>query len=446
MESSENKTPETRGMHVVEMRVAELKPYERNPRRNDKAVEAVAESIRKFGFLVPLVVGGNGEIAAGHTRYKAALRLGMASVPCVMAENLTPAQLRAFRIADNKVAELAEWDDGLLAEELLALPDFGWEGLGFTGDELAGLLSGADGGSGQTDEDAVPEPPERPVSRLGARYRMGSHILMCGDSTRAEDISRLMGGAVADLVVTDPPYNVDYKGGTKDCLKIRNDSMEDDAFREFLTAAFKAADSALKPGGAFYIWHANSEAYNFHAACRATGWKVREVLVWVKNSIVLGRQDYQWKHEPCIYGWKAGAPHYFIDRRDLATVMEDRADVEKLKVGELRDLVRRLMEERDAFSTVIRENKPLRSEEHPTMKPVSVFAANIRNSSRAGETVLDPFGGSGTTAIACEQLRRSARIMELDQHYCDVIRRRWAEFVAGDGCDWEAMTPEIEEG
>ena len=228
-----------------------------------------------------------------------------------------------------------------------------------------------------------------------------------------------------DLYLTDPPYNVDYTGGTKDCLKIMNDKMEDSAFRQFLSDSFSSANEVLKKGAAFYIWHADSEGLNFRRAVNDTGWLLKQNLVWVKNSIVLGRQDYQWRHEPCLYGWKDGAPHYFIDDRSQATVIEDAAvDYRKLKKDELLRLVLKLTDV-SIPNTIIYEDKPTRSELHPTMKPVKLMARLIRNSSRQGERVLDTFGGSGTTLIACEQLNRKCYMMELDPHYCDVIIARW---------------------
>lgn len=257
--------------------------------------------------------------------------------------------------------------------------------------------AGADGGTeGQTDPDAVPEAQEEPVSRLGDVWLLGRHRLMCGDSTDAGSVALLMNGSNADLLLTDPPYNVSYEGGTKDRLTILNDSMDDEKFRSFLADAFKAADTVMKNGAAFYIWHADSEGYNFRGAVRDTGWMVRQCLIWVKNSMVLGRQDYQWKHEPCLYGWKDGAAHLWTSDRRQTTVLEF--------------------------------NKPNRNGEHPTMKPVELFEYQMLNSTNREAVVLDLFGGSGTTMIAAEKNGRSARLMELDPRYCDVIVRRWQDF------------------
>ena len=247
------------------------------------------------------------------------------------------------------------------------------------------------------------------------------------------------GGCKADLLLTDPPYNVDYTGKTKDALKIQNDSMDDQTFRAFLTDAMNAATPVMKPGAAFYIWHASSEGFNFHAACRAAGLHVRQTLVWVKNTMVLGRQDYHWKHEPCLYGWKDGAAHYFTPDRRQTTVVEDQLDFTKMKKDQLVELLKELYSEQTPTS-VMHEDKPLVSDMHPTMKPIKLMARCIKNSTRTGDVVLDLFGGSGSTMIAAEQLGRKCYMVELDPFYCDVIIDRWEKFtgkVAVLACDDE---------
>lgn len=393
-------------MQIQEMKLTAIKPYENNPRKNDPAVEAVAASIKEFGWQQPIVVDRDMVIIAGHTRYKAAKKLKLKVVPVLVAEGLSDEQVKAYRLADNKSGELATWDEAALLEELAQICDIDMTAFGFS--ELEAGLE-----EGETDEDDAPEIEEDAIidSMPGFVYECGKHRVMCGDSTKAEDVARLMAGETADLIVTDPPYNVAYEGKTKDALKIENDSMDDASFRAFLIDAFNAGNESLKPGGAFYIWHADSEGFNFRTACREVGWKVRQCLVWAKNTFVMGRQDYQWKHETCLCGWKDGAGHYFI---------EDRTK-----------------------DTLLRVDKPLRSAEHPTMKPVALIQQQVVNSSRIGEVVLDLFGGSGTTMIACENTGRVARLMELDPKYCDVIRRRWAEYTHGEGCDWAALTPAL---
>ena len=401
-------------MNIKELSISQLHEYDNNPRNNDGAVDAVAASIREFGFKVPVIVDGDNVIVAGHTRVKAARKLGMSAVPCIIADDLTPEQIKAFRLADNKVGELAGWEIEKLGKELseidMDMSVFGFDAVEF--EEFSEVC-----------EDEIPDVDEQgdPITKLGDIWQLGRHRLMCGDSTSVESVAVLMDGALADMILTDPPYNVAYEGGTKDKLTIMNDNMDDESFRAFLQDAFCAGDSALKKGGAFYIWHADSEGFNFRYACKAVGWEVMQCLIWNKNALVLGRQDYQWKHEPCLYGWKSGASHYFVKNRKLTTVLNDGVDIDVMTSDELRELIREITEP----SSVINENKPTRNGEHPTMKPVGLLSRQIRNSSRIGEKVLDLFGGSGSTLVACEQLDRVCYMMELDPKYCDVVVKRW---------------------
>lgn len=375
-------------MQIKEIEISSLIEYDNNPRNNDGAVDAVAESIKQFGFKVPIVIDRDNVIVAGHTRLKAARKIGLEKVPCIVADDLTPEQIKAYRLADNKTAELAEWDFSALEIELAELEnDFDMSAFGFDISDFEDIH--------EITEDEVPEVDEEnePICKTGDIWNLGKHRLMCGDSTNVSDVEKLMNGDKADLLLTDPPYNVAYEGGTKEKLKIENDDMSDEEFQEFLISAFENSNIVMKDGASFYIWHSDSEGFNFRSACKNTGWKIRQCLIWVKNSIVLGRQDYQWKHEPCLYGWKDGAAHYFVDDRTQSTVWEF--------------------------------NKPFRNIEHPTMKPVDLIARAINNSSRSDNIVLDIFGGSGTTLIACEQLNRKCYMMELDPKYCDVIIKRW---------------------
>lgn len=412
-------------MKVREVPTVDVKPYPGNPRNNDDAVAAVAESLREFGWRQPIVVDADMTVVAGHTRLKAAQRLGMETVPVTVASDLTPEQVAAYRLADNKVAELATWDMEALALELDGLAGFDMERFGFDlGEALgAGQVEGIDG----VLED---EPPEDAPSRVlrGQIWRLGDHVLMCGDSTDVADVAALMAaaGGAADMLLTDPPYNVAVVGSTKDALTIENDSWEDEGrFQEFLSKAFAAAAENMRPGAAAYIWLASTHMPAFASAMVGAGLLWKQVLCWVKNTFVLGRQDYQWRHEPCLYGWKPGAPHHFFDSRSESTVIEDaRPDPRKMTKADLVELASSLLEERSA-STVLEFDKPARSAEHPTMKPVKLFAYLMRNSSRPGELVLDPFGGSGTTLVAAEQLGRRCATMELDERYASVIVERW---------------------
>jgi site-specific DNA-methyltransferase (adenine-specific) len=285
----------------------------------------------------------------------------------------------------------------MLKAELLTLQEEGFNTdlTGFSDDELNALLT-VETVEGETDPDEVPEPPVEPITKLGDIWILGNHRLMCGDSTSIDSVNRLMGGEHANLLLTDPPYNVAYEGKTEDALTIQNDSMGNESFAQFLRDAYSTADTVMKEGAVFYIWHAPSEVYNFSKAVFEVGWKLRQCLIWNKNALILGRQDYHWKHEPCLYGWKEGAAHYWGSDRTQTTVLDF--------------------------------NKPRRNGEHPTMKPVELFEYQIKNSSKPLDVVLDLFGGSGTTAIACEKTGRKARLMELDPKYCDVIVKRWEDF------------------
>ena len=418
---------------ITEKRIEELQPYERNPRKNDAAIEAVAASIKEFGFKVPIVIDRDGVIVAGHTRIKAAKLLGLASVPCIIADDLTEEQIRAFRLADNKTAELADWDEDLLKEELEALANVDMTAFGFPEIETDPEEI--------TEDEFEEEPPEAARSKQGEIYQLGRHRLMIGDSTNPADVALLMNGEQAALCVTDPPYNVDYdeKEGDLLCIRkckrytdgelrgIHNDKMKDADFFEFLAAAFTNMKDALRPGGAFYIWHSAAEATNFIGACEAAGLQIRQHLVWVKNMMVIGRSDYHYKHEPCLYGWKDGAAHYFVDDRTQNTILQDDGpDFAKMKRDEAIELLRKLYDQ--IPQSVIRESNSGKRDLHPTMKPVNLFGRLIKNSSRQGETVLDLFGGSGTAIIAAEQLNRSAYVMEYDPKYADVIIKRFEEF------------------
>ncbi len=407
--------------------VGEVRPYPGNPRRNEAAVDAVAASIREFGWRQPIVVDADGTIVCGHTRYKAAQALGEERVPVTVAADLTPEQVAAYRLADNKVGELAEWDEGLLALELDGLQGFDMGRFGFDLGDMG--LMGDEPDLDSVVEDEAPSPDEV-VCRCkpGEVWVLGDHRVMCGSATSAEDMGRLGGGALSRLLLTDPPYNVSYQGATADALTIENDSWGSDAeFVGFLRDAFSNAMALMEPGAAFYIWHADTQRANFQRACAEAGMSVRQCLIWNKGSLVLGRQDYQWKHEPCLYGWKEGAAHYFTDSRRETTVVEDSPDLDSMKKDELLRWAKAVLSERRAC-TVIDCEKPARNGEHPTMKPVRLMAYLVGNSTRPGDTVLDCFAGSGSTLVACEQMGRRCLAMELDPRYCDVILTRWEAF------------------
>ena len=381
-------------MNIVMKKTSELIEYENNPRNNEAAIDAVAKSIEEFGFKVPIVITKENVIIAGHTRLKASLKLGLATVPCIVADDLTEGQIKAFRLADNKTAELASWDFTKLESELesieMDMSVFGFEDLESKVPDNA------------TDDDFDPseELTETPYTKKDDIYLLGNHRVMCGDATIKESVDKLIQDEKVDLTFTDPPYNVDYEGTAG---KIMNDKMEDNTFYLFLLQAFKNMFDHTKPGGAIYVCHADTEGINFRTAFKNAGFKLAECLVWVKNALVLGRQDYHWRHEPILYGWREGAAHYFIDDRTQDTIWE--------------------------------YNKPKRNEEHPTMKPLELCGRAIANSSRVGEIVLDLFGGSGSTLISSDQLQRKARLMELDERFVDVIVKRYIKYKgSSDDC------------
>lgn len=424
-------------MEIKELKLTQIKPYEKNPRRNDEAVKYVAKSIQEFGFKVPIVIDKDGVIVCGHTRYKAAKKLKLETVPCIQADDLTEEQIKAFRLADNRVGEIAEWDISLLGEELDELVDFDMEQFGFE-DILADMEEESEIEEDDFDIDEEYREDEPPIAQYGEIYQLGNHRLMCGDSTKAEDVEKLMNGNQADLVITDPPYNVDYsskneilnKAGKGNCIQrdIENDNKSSEEFADFLSAAFSNMKDALKPGGAFYIWYANMKHREFETGLCNAGMLHRQVLIWVKNIFVLGMADYQWKHEPCLYGWKEGAAHYFVDDRTNTTVIEDnRQDFKKMKKQDLVKLLEDIYSDKVSTS-IIHENKPAISDLHPTMKPIKLFGRLIKNSSKQKENVLDLFGGSGTTIMACEQLNRNAFVMEYDPKYVDAIIKRWENY------------------
>ncbi len=367
-------------------------------------------------------------IIGGNMRYRALKELGYKEAICkVIPQGATAEQLRAVAIKDNN--NFGDWDFDALANL--------WDK-----DELDRWGIDLPPMDGDVKEDEAEEDNFNPASVTGKAkskegdiFKLGRHRLICGDSMDAQVLQILMGDQKADLLLTDPPYNVDYSSknealnaADKGCRvqrDIANDSMDAQVFKEFLCKAFTNANTYLKPGGAFYIWHAGTEGLNFKLAVQQTGWELKQILIWVKNNIVLGRQDYQWKHEPCLYGWKPGASHYFVARRDLTTITEDEAlDLNALTKQELKDLLTKIL---DLPTTDIHEDKPMRSADHPTMKPLKLLGRQIKNSTRPGEVVLDLFGGSGSTMMAAEQLGRSCYMVELDPVYIDVICKRYEE-------------------
>ena len=375
------------------MNIDEIIPYENNPRKNDDAVEAVANSIKNFGFKSPIVVDANKVIVNGHTRLKASKLLGLTMVPVIIASDLTEEQCRALRLADNKTAEIASWDKKLLMQELESID---WEGLEMDMTDF-GFDNIFDSKPQEVTHDDFEEGqyiPATPYSMQGDVYLLGRHRIMCGDSTNPEMVKTLLNGNKADMIFTDPPYNVNYEGS--DGQSIQNDNMGNEEFYNFLLAVYKNMFDSIKEGGSIYVCHADSEGLNFRKAFIDAGFKLAQCLIWVKNSFTMGRQDYQWQHEPILYGWKPGAGHYFVDDRSLSTVWF--------------------------------YDKPKHNDLHPTMKPLELVGQGINNGSLLGQLVLDLFGGSGSTLIACEQAGRINYSMELDEKYADVIVKRFIKY------------------
>ncbi len=381
---------------------AKLVPYARNARtHSDAQVAQIAASIAEFGFTNPILAGSDGVIVAGHGRLAAAQKLGLDAVPVVVLDHLTSTQRRALVIADNRIAENAAWDEELLRVELEGLQDEGFDLdlTGFDADALAELLVGDEpDNEGQTDDDAVPEVSETPVSRPGDVWQLGPHRLLCGDATVAASYAALLDGETVDMVFTDPPYNVNYANSAKDKLRgkdraILNDNLGD-GFYDFLLAALTPMVAHCR--GAIYVAMSSSELDTLQSAFRAAGGKWSTFIIWAKNTFTLGRADYQRQYEPILYGWPEGGERHWCGDRD-------QGDVWQIK-------------------------KPQKNDLHPTMKPVELVERALRNSSRRGNVVLDPFGGSGTTLIAADKSGRIARLIELDPKYADVIVRRWQDW------------------
>ena len=384
--------------------INDLKSDHKNARkRTNQSATLIEESLKRFGAARSIVIDEENRILAGNGTIEGAKAAGIQNLRVIETDGteiiavkrtgLSEHEKVGLALADNRTSDLSSWDAEMLHQLSQEQDITPW----FEAEDLAEIIGEVEKLPAEelNEPDDVPEVDEAvTIIDPGDIWILSDHRLLCGDSTDISAMERLLGGAQADLWITDPPYNVNYEGGTG--LKIENDNMADADFRQFLVDAYTAANAVLRPGAAFYIWHADLEGYNFRGAAFDTGWKVRQCLVWVKSSLVMGRQDYQWKHEPCLYGWTEGAAHTWNSDRKQTTVLEF--------------------------------DKPHKNGEHPTMKPVELFQYQIENSTKPGQIALDSFGGSGTTVIACERTNRKARLMELDPKYCDVIVKRWSDF------------------
>lgn len=374
-------------MKVQDVSIDKIKPYKNNPRDNEAGIDAVANSIKQFKWQQPIVVDKDNVIIVGHTRYLAAKKLGLKEVPVKVATGLTPEQVKAYRLADNKTGELTSWDDELLSGELNDILDIDMSDFGFD-------LALPEDKEEVVEDDFEEEVPKEPKSKLGQIYQLGRHCLMCGDSTKPEDVKKLVGGVKCDLLLTDPPYGIDYQGRTESKMKIKNDSLDDDSFIAFLTNMLEAAKQVLKQGASIYMWYSQVRSLAFYAALKKAGISPKQQLVWVKSNITMGK-PYRNKYEPCVFATLSKDYCWYSD---------------------------------NSQSTVMNFDNPKKNKLHPTMKPVALFDYQIKNSTKSGDAVLDLFGGSGTTIMACEQNGRNACVMEYDPKYVDVIIKRWEDF------------------
>ena len=425
----------------------ELVAADYNPRKaltpEDSEYQKIKRSIEEFGYVDPIIINEDGTIIGGHQRCTVLKDLGYEEVDVVVV-SLDKQREKALNIALNKIT--GEWDELKLKDLLLDLDlgDYDISLTGFEQEDLAELVDNLAVEPEAMDDDfdgeAVLEDIVEPKTRLGDVWKLGRHRLMCGDSTSQEDVATLMKGEMADLIITDPPYNVNYgdkadmldtylQKGHRNNSRIKNDNMDNESFYSFMLQIYQSAYEFMREGAAIYVFHAESTGHIFRQAFLDAGLKLAQCLIWEKNAFVLGRQDYQWRHEPCLYGWKEGAAHYFInDRTQDTVILEDDVDFESMKKADLIAYIEDMHRKYKDQTSVIYENKPTRNDIHPTMKPVTLIGRLMSNSSKSGWNVLDLFGGSGSTLMAAEQLGRTAFLMELDEKFCDVIVKRWEEY------------------
>lgn len=425
----------------------ELVAADYNPRKaltpEDSEYQKIKRSIEEFGYVDPIIINEDGTIIGGHQRCTVLKDLGYEEVDVVVV-SLDKQREKALNIALNKIT--GEWDELKLKDLLLDLDlgDYDISLTGFEQEDLAELVDNLAVEPEAMDDDfdgeAVLEDIVEPKTKLGDVWKLGRHRLMCGDSTSQEDVATLMKGEMADLIITDPPYNVNYgdkadmldtylQKGHRNNSRIKNDNMDNESFYSFMLQIYQSAYEFMRDGAAIYVFHAESTGHIFRQAFLDAGLKLAQCLIWEKNAFVLGRQDYQWRHEPCLYGWKEGAAHYFInDRTQDTVILEDDVDFESMKKADLIAYIEDMHRKYKDQTSVIYENKPTRNDIHPTMKPVTLIGRLMSNSSKSGWNVLDLFGGSGSTLMAAEQLGRTAFLMELDEKFCDVIVKRWEEY------------------
>lgn len=435
-------------MNIEKRNINDLKPAEYNPRKaltpEDAEYQKIKRSIETFGYVDPIIINKDGTIIGGHQRHTVLSDLGYTDVDVVVLD-LSKEDEKALNVALNKIS--GEWDELKLRDLLveLDLGDYDISVTGFDNQDLEELIELTDFEPDASDDGFDPEQAyndsvsERPLVKQGEVWQLGRHRLMCGDSTDISDVNKLMGGEMMDLIITDPPYNVNYeekaaalnvwRPNNNGSMAIENDVMGDGAFYEFLLHAFNNMEVFMREGAAIYVFHADIAGFTFRHAFDAAGLKLSQVLIWEKNNFVLGRQDYQWRHEPVLYGWKEGAKHYFVnDRTQDTVILDDDVDFDAMKKPELVQYIKDMMQRYADQTTVMYEKKPMSSSLHPTMKPIELIAKFMKNSSKKGWNVGDLFGGSGSTLMAAEQLGRNAFLMEYDEHYASVIIKRWEDF------------------
>ena len=435
-------------MRMEKRRLSELIPADYNPRKaltpEDEEYQKIKNSIEKFGYVDPIIINEDGTIIGGHQRRTVLLDLGFDEVEVIVVA-LEKNDEKALNVALNKIS--GEWDQKALKDLLveLDLSEYDFTLTGFSQKELDDLIELADfeaevSEDGYDSEAAYSESKEtESIVKPGEVWQLGNHRLMCGDSTKKADVHKLLGEERLDLVITDPPYNVnyeekaaalnEYRPNNNGAMKIENDLMDKGSFYSFLLTAFQNMEQYMRDGAAVYVFHADREGLTFRQAFDDAGLRLSEVLIWEKNNFVLGRQDYQWRHEPILYGWKEGAGHYFVnDRTQDTVILEDDIDFDSMKKPELVAYIKDMLHKYADQTTVIFEKKPMSSNLHPTMKPLDLIAKFMKNSSKRGWNVGDFFGGSGSTLMAAEQLGRNAFLMEYHEHYASVIVKRWEEF------------------
>lgn len=435
-------------MNIEKRAMSDLKPAEYNPRKaltpDDAEYQKIKRSIEKFGYIDPVIINKDGTIIGGHQRCSVLSELGYTEIDVVVLD-LSKEDEKALNVALNKIS--GEWDELKLKDLLveLDLGDYDISLTGFDDKDLEELIELTEFEPEVTEDEFDSETAysdsvsEGPLVKPGEVWQLGRHRLMCGSSTDINDVKKLMGAEMMDLIITDPPYNVnyeekaaalnEYRPNNNGAMEIQNDLMEKEDFYSFLLSAFENMGAFMREGAAVYVFHADIEGLTFRKSFADAGIKLAQVLIWEKNNFVLGRQDYQWRHEPILYGWKEGARHYFVnDRTQDTVILEDDVDFEAMKKAELVQYIKDMMHRYADLTSVIYEKKPMSSSLHPTMKPLELVGKLMKNSSKKGWNVGDFFGGSGSTLMAAEQLERNAFIMELSEHYCSVIIKRWEDF------------------